>query len=531
MNSLRKKLFFIIGGMIGIAMLVILGYSMYSIRLDEKIVSQSHWYDLQVSMRFMEAFMEDIENMLLSDTKEDENMEKIIRGGEGIDWHMALIKKKREFGKEIKKYQFLDGMFLYDSKSSAFVSQVGDYVTFDMYSSVKENMDYITQYFEKGNIKNEWTAMELEEQYYLVRMIKVKTVYICAWMKPEHLLQGIEDQGKSHTYFLLCDGRAHVLTPLEGLGGIRIEGEQVFVDQERYRVYGYDSARQNLSLKVLVKENHRQEVFWYAAFPILGIVCMGIMILLLVWRLVRGVVFEPIDHMMLKKTLEQNKATLQFLQLQIKPHFLNNCLSLIRNLILFEQYEEAENAVLVLSDYTRASLRPDILVTVEREAEQVRSWYELQKLRLKNRIHVDIWLEDGVGKKQIPTMLLHTFAENAAKHFGREDGIIEIEIRAGFRTTDEPEKGMEITIKDNGAGFPEDVLLKLREGKEIVDRNGIKHIGITSIMKRLDILYEGAASIEIRNRDTGGSEVRICLLSQPVNPAPGSDTVSEPVRS
>ena len=180
MNSLRKKLFFIIGGMIGVAMLVILGYSMYSIRLDEKIVSQSHWYDLQVSMRFMEAFMEDIENMLLSDTKEDENMEKIIRGGDGIDWPMALIRKKREFGKEIKKYQFLDGMFLYDSKSRAFVSQVGDYVTFDMYSSIKENMVYITQYFEKGNIKNEWTAMELEEQYYLVRMIKVKTVYICA---------------------------------------------------------------------------------------------------------------------------------------------------------------------------------------------------------------------------------------------------------------------------------------------------------------------------------------------------------------
>lgn len=511
MKNLRKKLFFIIGGIIITATLIILGYNSYNIRLNEKMNRQVFRHSLMVSMGVIEDAMENVENMLIIDTQKDAALKNIIKRTNSIDLHLALIQKKEEFITELKKYQALDGMFLYDNKNKIYVGEAGEAVPYEMHTAVKEHAEYMIQYFEKGMVGDEWAAVRIDEEYYLVRMIKEKSVYICAWMKPEHLTRNFEEPENEDVRYLLCDQEGENLIPAEDIVKEAPDADYVMIGQAKYNVIRYTSPSRGFSLEMLIKENKNQEIFRYMIVSAALILCMGCLILFAVWMLVKKEILGTFDHMMLKKTLEENKARLQFLQLQINPHFLNNCLSLIRNLVLFEQYDEVENAVLLLSDYTRASFQPDIMITLEKEIEQVSYWYELQKLRMNNRILIDIQTEDEVLEEKIPTMLLHTFAENSVKHFTRRNETIRIRITAGYKRSADGRKCIAIVITDNGAGFQEDILRKLRQGEEITDRTGMKHIGISSIMKRIQILYDGNASVEMRNEESGGAGIYIIL--------------------
>lgn len=70
-----------------------------------------------------------------------------------------------------------------------------------------------------------------------------------------------------------------------------------------------------------------------------------------------------------------------------------------------------------------------------------------------------------------------------------------------------------IRIDDNGCGFSEELLRKLSEKKDIsVDG---KHIGIRNVQMRIDSLYGGKASMEIRNdEEKGGARVRLEIPSK-----------------
>jgi two-component system sensor histidine kinase AlgZ len=137
------------------------------------------------------------------------------------------------------------------------------------------------------------------------------------------------------------------------------------------------------------------------------------------------------------------KARFDALQARIRPHFLFNSMNTIASLIRVRP-SDAERAVENLSDLFRAALGNDTASsTLGEELELVQRYLDIEKLRLGERLRVDMTVADLPADLPLPPLLLQPLVENAVYHGvqqlpeggtvtirGRRDGdTITIEIR------------------------------------------------------------------------------------------------------
>lgn len=169
---------------------------------------------------------------------------------------------------------------------------------------------------------------------------------------------------------------------------------------------------------------------------------------------------------------------------------------------MFHQYEAAEKAALLLSHYSRRSLRSDTLITVREELEHIDDYYHLQQMRLDRKLRLEIFMETGLEKEKIPFMLLYTFVENAIKHSDGQRGEISVAVDGEYITeAGSKKKKMRFQIVDNGEGFDRKVLDRIKQGRPVTDETGMEHIGISNVIQRLQIIYGEEAQIAFDNEE------------------------------
>lgn len=110
------------------------------------------------------------------------------------------------------------------------------------------------------------------------------------------------------------------------------------------------------------------------------------------------------------------KARFEALQARIRPHFLFNSMNTIASLIR-SRPADAERAVEDLSDLFRAALGGNAaLSTLGAELDLMRQYLDIEKLRLGERLRVDMAVDDLPADLPIPALLLQPLAENAIYH-------------------------------------------------------------------------------------------------------------------
>lgn len=111
------------------------------------------------------------------------------------------------------------------------------------------------------------------------------------------------------------------------------------------------------------------------------------------------------------------KARFDALQARIRPHFLFNSMNTIASLIRVRP-AEAEHAVENLSDLFRAALGNDAAAqgTLGEELDLVRRYLDIEKLRLGERLRVDIDVGALPADLPLPVLLLQPLVENAVYH-------------------------------------------------------------------------------------------------------------------
>jgi hypothetical protein len=169
-----------------------------------------------------------------------------------------------------------------------------------------------------------------------------------------------------------------------------------------------------------------------------------------------------------KQALEAN---LRLLQAQIEPHFLFNTLSNVLSLI----DTDPTKGKFMLSDlihYLRTSLSrtfPDA-ITLDQEIDMIKSYLNIQKIRMGERLHFKIELPDPIRKHPFPPMLIQPLVENAVKH-GLEPKMEGGEII--IKVTEEDEL-LRIEVMDTGLGFAS------------FPETGV---GISNVRERIQLLY------------------------------------------
>lgn len=192
---------------------------------------------------------------------------------------------------------------------------------------------------------------------------------------------------------------------------------------------------------------------------------------------------------------------ISFLQAQIKPHFLNNILSVIGSMITRDPHG-ARELIGNLGEYLANSCYFDSsspMVSLEQELEAINTYVAIERARFGDRLNYHV-VCSNIPDIMIPKLILQPLIENSIQHGilkKAEGGNVWLIITAG-------ETGVSFEIKDDGVGTDEDRLNKILSG--VAEKNGI---GINNINKRL-IMYYGDG-LTIKSTKNSGTSARFSI--------------------
>lgn len=188
-------------------------------------------------------------------------------------------------------------------------------------------------------------------------------------------------------------------------------------------------------------------------------------------------------------------AQLEMLKTQLEPHFLFNTLNSIATLARNDGLA-AENMTLQLADLLRFSLDGMGVheVSLSRELTMLQKYIDIQQMRFRDRLQVDMDIAPGTLRALVPNMILQPLVENAIRHgIGprRAAGLVCIRSRQVF-----DELWMEIC--DNGVG--------LTRFGEVSPPEGV---GLRNTRARLQQLYNNEHRLTLEDAPGGGCIVKI----------------------
>jgi sensor histidine kinase YesM len=199
-----------------------------------------------------------------------------------------------------------------------------------------------------------------------------------------------------------------------------------------------------------------------------------------------------------EKETENLKTELSLLRSQVSPHFmfnvLNNMVALAR-----KKSDLLEPSLIKLSSLMRYMLyeADEDRVPLEKEAEYLKSYIDLQQQRFGNQVRVNVELKPADRDYEIEPMLLIPFVENAFKH---GTGMIE-------------QAAIDIVMeaKDNLLRFS--VSNRFNPASEEV-RDKTSGIGLTNVKRRLNLLYGKKHELRIHKEgDQFSADLTIQLTS------------------
>lgn len=209
-----------------------------------------------------------------------------------------------------------------------------------------------------------------------------------------------------------------------------------------------------------------------------------------------------------EQQLQKKRIELDYAQLQIRPHFFTNCLSVMDSLADMGKTEEIKRISKLVSDYLRGTFRRSMKpVRLSEEIAFVKSYLSMFEcmngVECRLSLSVDGTLEDF----EIPPLMIQTFVENTIKYGRGEEEVFEIHISAQ-RALVKGQPAVQIVIRDFGRGMPEEVCNLWNEGKFLTEDERY-HVGVRNAVQRMQMMYGENSGIRFSSPEGIGLEVTI----------------------
>lgn len=201
--------------------------------------------------------------------------------------------------------------------------------------------------------------------------------------------------------------------------------------------------------------------------------------------------------------LQLEKVQLQMLKNQMNPHFLFNTLNMISCMAQMEEARVTDRMILAMSRLFQYSLKSSETVTpLSNEIKVVTDYMYLQKMRFEERLHYHIQVGDETENKMVPSFILQPLVENAIVHgiAAKEEGGC-ICVKSWMDGSK-----LWISVEDSGLGMNPETLMQLNTQRPKV--KGGHGIGLSNIMKRIQILYPDG---EVQISSVSGQGTRILM--------------------
>jgi two-component system sensor histidine kinase YesM len=207
---------------------------------------------------------------------------------------------------------------------------------------------------------------------------------------------------------------------------------------------------------------------------------------------------QRMTRLMYESKIALREAEIELLQMQIKPHFLYNTLSLINWRAIKSGDHEISQIALMLTQFYRTMLNNGRNVTlVSDEWMTVEAYLHIQLLFHNRNFDADMRLDERISSCHMPNLLLQPLVENAIEH-----GLDMLRgVRGKLRVTGSKNGQMlRFEIEDNGPGFS-------RESLRTARTQCSENYGLKNIDERLRLLYGDSYILSFTNLPEGGALV------------------------
>ncbi|MBD2868982.1 sensor histidine kinase [Paenibacillus arenilitoris] len=216
---------------------------------------------------------------------------------------------------------------------------------------------------------------------------------------------------------------------------------------------------------------------------------------------------ERIDLLIEEKYISELKAKeyeLYLLQSQINPHFLYNTLKTAQYMAFAKDPRTEKMIKLLIALFKSSITRGEKTVAIRDEIAHVQTYVEIQQMRFGSKIHAVYDVSDDIMELPVLKLTLQPIVENAIYHgleVTERGGTIHIAVRKAS------ERLLVITIRDDGAGMPED---RLKEIKRRLDGKAAgESIGIINVHERIRLFFGNEYGITIDSERGRGTTVTI----------------------
>ena len=170
--------------------------------------------------------------------------------------------------------------------------------------------------------------------------------------------------------------------------------------------------------------------------------------------------------------IEKQEAELNYLKSQTNPHFLFNTLNNIYSLARAKS-DQTPESILRLSKILRFMLydTKDEFISIEKEAELITNYIELEKLRYDESMRVSFTHEIDNMQQGLPPLLLIPLIENAFKH-----GVSEI--------SEQSYVDIQLSVKEQQL-----TLVVKNSADDSPEKNIKENIGLSNLRRQLELLY------------------------------------------
>ncbi|WP_036943884.1 hybrid sensor histidine kinase/response regulator [Pseudobacteroides cellulosolvens] len=180
-------------------------------------------------------------------------------------------------------------------------------------------------------------------------------------------------------------------------------------------------------------------------------------------------------------------AEMNFLQAQIKPHFLYNTLNVIMSLIRTDP-EKSRELLFELSSFLRETFKfkgIEKSISLKKEINMVKSYIYIMTARYPTKILTEYDIDDV--DQNVPHLIIQPIVENSIKHGilpKREGGTI-------FMRVKDMEDHIFVSVEDDGNGIPNELIPVL-----LNENTKTTGIGLVNVNKRLITCFGSGLNIE-----------------------------------
>lgn len=522
--------------------LFMFGLNVYSNTIYRQRLTENNQTRLTMFESFLEEDLKNVEYFMSDMIANDGGFNALRYPLSYVDSYLQVQQLQEKFESVMKTIDSISAFCIISPKSNITNGPFRKNVSYDEKENIKTYLNQLVK--EKGDgAITDWRVQQIGEKYYFLKIMGLGGVYSSCIIDVGNV-STIEEIGSENSY-LVFEENGEILSYQEQMKelGIRVqEGKTSYLTGSRRDQFVVMSYSEILNCCLMLVEPYRG-IWSMESLPLIMLLLSVFFVILLLrcYRMLKRDFLNPLEQMV--ETMEQigddglesrlcvrnqvkeykkmestfnammdrikelkilayvrliqaQQTELQYYQIQIRPHFFLNCMKNLYAMTAARKYTQMQEMILTLSEYLRAVLKDhDMIVPLEKELDSVRSYVKLQQMSSARPPEYEEDVSPQLLQFGIPPMSLLTFVENSFKYEKSGEGAMQILIKARL-FLDGEEKFVNITIMDNGEGFPEEVLEILNDPEK---RMPGEHMGINNVEQRFSLIYQKPCSFVYSN--------------------------------